>query len=124
MKDHGQQARASENIAGPVDFETPRPDLPVHFLNFRKPCWPWSFIISPDWRLSILCAGRWNVTAHSDFFAAFSPGYFCIILYCSLQLLLFASFLLYGSFLLNAAHIKQKLHIFSHIKLHLKTFLI
>ena len=31
MKDHGQQARASENFAGPVDFETPRPDLPVHF---------------------------------------------------------------------------------------------
>ena len=27
MKDHGQQARASENFAGPVDFETPRPDL-------------------------------------------------------------------------------------------------
>ena len=38
MKDHGQQARASENFAGPVDFETPRPDLPVHFLNFQKPC--------------------------------------------------------------------------------------
>ena len=30
LKDHGQQARASENFAGPVDFETPRPDLPVH----------------------------------------------------------------------------------------------
>ena len=44
MKDHGQQARVSENFAGPVDFETPRPaDLPVHFLNFQKP-WltrPW-----------------------------------------------------------------------------------
>ena len=39
MKDHGQQARASENFAGPVDFETPRPDLPAHFLNFHK---PWS----------------------------------------------------------------------------------
>ena len=37
MKDHGQQARASENFAGPVDFETPRPDLPVHFFNFQKP---------------------------------------------------------------------------------------
>ena len=37
MKDHGQQARASENFAGPLDFETPRPDLPVHFLNFHKP---------------------------------------------------------------------------------------
>ena len=37
MKDHGQQARASENFTGPVDFETPRPDLPVHFLNFQKP---------------------------------------------------------------------------------------
>ena len=37
MKDHGQQATASENFAGPVDFETPRPDLPVHFLNFQKP---------------------------------------------------------------------------------------
>ena len=35
MKDHGQQARASENFAGPVDFETPRPDLPVHFLNSK-----------------------------------------------------------------------------------------
>merc|ERR1719239_1335114 len=41
MKDHGQQARASENFAGPVDFETPRPDLPVHFLNFHK---PWLFL--------------------------------------------------------------------------------
>ena len=49
LKDLGQQARASENFAGPVDFETPRPDLPVHFLNFQKPCltsfqnfhWPW-----------------------------------------------------------------------------------
>ena len=29
MKDHGQQARASENFAEPVDFETPGPDLPV-----------------------------------------------------------------------------------------------
>ena len=48
MKDNGQQDRASENFAGPVDFETPRPDLPVHFLNFHKPCcWPWSFI-SPE----------------------------------------------------------------------------
>ena len=37
MKDHGQQARASENFAGPVDFERPRPDLPLHFLNFHKP---------------------------------------------------------------------------------------
>ena len=37
MKDHGQQARASENFAGPVDFETTRPDLPVHFLKFQKP---------------------------------------------------------------------------------------
>ena len=27
MKDHGQQARANENFAGPVDFETPRPDF-------------------------------------------------------------------------------------------------
>ena len=64
MKNHCQQARASENFAGPVDFETPRPDLPVRFLNFQKlwwcfkiyrpskislalACWPWSFI-SPD----------------------------------------------------------------------------
>ena len=31
MKDHGQQARVGENFAGPADFETPRPDLPVHF---------------------------------------------------------------------------------------------
>ena len=37
MNDHDQQARASENFAGPVDFETLRPDLPVHFLNFQKP---------------------------------------------------------------------------------------
>ena len=37
MKDHGQQARAIENFAGPVDFETRRPDLPVQFLNFQKP---------------------------------------------------------------------------------------
>ena len=37
MNDHGQQARASENFVGPVDFETPMPDLPVHFLNFQKP---------------------------------------------------------------------------------------
>ena len=37
MKDHGQQARASEIFAGPVDFKTPRLDLPVHFLNFQKP---------------------------------------------------------------------------------------
>ena len=74
MKDHGQQARTSENFAGPVDFETPRSDLPVHFLNFQKPwltksgrgvskytgparfslalaCWPWSFI-SPGYHHS------------------------------------------------------------------------
>ena len=37
MKDNGQPVRDSENFAGPVDFETPRPDLPVHFLNFQKP---------------------------------------------------------------------------------------
>ena len=30
MKDHSQEARASENFAGPLDFETPRTDLPVH----------------------------------------------------------------------------------------------
>ena len=38
MKDHGQQARASENFAGPVDldFETPRPDLPVHFFKLSE----------------------------------------------------------------------------------------
>ena len=36
MKDHDQQARASENFAGPVDFETPRPDLylPIFQLLF------------------------------------------------------------------------------------------
>ena len=45
MKDHGQQARASENLAGPVDFETPRPYLPVHFLNFHK---PWIYYMHPD----------------------------------------------------------------------------
>ena len=33
IKDHGQLARASENFAGPVDFETPRPDWPVQFLT-------------------------------------------------------------------------------------------
>ena len=37
MKDHGQHARASENFVRPVDFVTPRPDLPVNFLNFQKP---------------------------------------------------------------------------------------
>ena len=37
MKDHDQQVRASENFAVPVDFKTPRPDLPVHFFNFQKP---------------------------------------------------------------------------------------
>ena len=45
MKDHGQQARVSEHFAGPVDFETPRPDLPVHFLNFHKP-WPVGRVLS------------------------------------------------------------------------------
>ena len=29
MKNHDQQVRASEHFAGPVEFETPRPDLPV-----------------------------------------------------------------------------------------------
>ena len=33
MKDKGQLVRASENFAGPVDFETPRPDWPVQFLT-------------------------------------------------------------------------------------------
>ena len=47
MKDHGQQARASENFAGPVDFETPRPDLPVHFLNFQKPWLPSKIFTGP-----------------------------------------------------------------------------
>ena len=36
MKDHGQQASGGENFAGPVNFETPRADLPGHFLNFQK----------------------------------------------------------------------------------------
>ena len=36
MNDHGQQARASENFAGPVDFKTPRPDLPVHFFKLSE----------------------------------------------------------------------------------------
>ena len=56
MKDHGQQARASENYAGPVDFETPRPDLPVHFLSFQKPwltCWQLSFI-SPAYEAAVV----------------------------------------------------------------------
>ena len=51
MKDHGQQARASENFAGPVDFETPRPDWPGCFnstgpakFSLALACWPWSFI--------------------------------------------------------------------------------
>ena len=58
MKDHGQQARASENFAGPVDFETPRPDLPVHFLNFQKPwLWPWSFI-NPGGHESLMYAAE------------------------------------------------------------------
>ena len=34
MKGYGQQA--SEIFAGPVDFETPRPDLPVHFLKLSE----------------------------------------------------------------------------------------
>ena len=33
MKDHGQLTRASENFAGPVDYETLRPDWSVHFLK-------------------------------------------------------------------------------------------
>ena len=36
MKDHGQQARASENFAGPVDFETPRPSGLLAVV-FHKP---------------------------------------------------------------------------------------
>ena len=44
MKDHGQQARASEHFAGPVDSETPQTDLPVHFFKLSYACWPWSFI--------------------------------------------------------------------------------
>ena len=36
MKDHGQQARASENFAGPVDFERSRPDLPFHKPWFHQ----------------------------------------------------------------------------------------
>ena len=36
MKDHGQQARASENFAGPVDFETRRSDLPVLTVVFQN----------------------------------------------------------------------------------------
>ena len=56
MKDHGQQARASENFAGPVDFETLRPDCtgksgrggsksrgPEKF-SLDLACWPWPFI--------------------------------------------------------------------------------
>ena len=46
MKDQGKQARASENVAGPVDFETPRPDLPVHFLNCDK---PWLTVLCCMW---------------------------------------------------------------------------
>ena len=57
MKDHGQQARASENFAGRVDFETPRPvtraseslknvlaSLAVVFQNLQAQQnfhWPW-----------------------------------------------------------------------------------
>ena len=33
MKDHGQQARASENFAGPVDFEKLQAQQNFH--------WPW-----------------------------------------------------------------------------------
>ena len=33
MKDHGQQARACEHFAGPVDFETPQAQQNFH--------WPW-----------------------------------------------------------------------------------
>ena len=28
--------QASENFAGPVDFETHRPDLPVHFFKLSE----------------------------------------------------------------------------------------
>ena len=35
MKDHGQQARAGENVAGPVDFETPRP-IAIVLFYFQK----------------------------------------------------------------------------------------
>ena len=31
MKDYGHQARASENFAGPVDFETPRLETIVEY---------------------------------------------------------------------------------------------
>ena len=33
MKDHNHQARASENFAGTVDFETIWLDLPVHLTR-------------------------------------------------------------------------------------------
>ena len=54
MKDHRQQARASENFAGPLDIETSRPDLPVglHVLNFHKPCLQVATIMSRDTRKS------------------------------------------------------------------------
>ena len=65
MKDHDQQASASENFAGPIDFETPRPDLPVHFLNFQKPCLTYSSteisLLYPTltyWRVSSSPPGR------------------------------------------------------------------
>ena len=48
MIDYDQQARASENFAGPVDFETPQPDLPVHFLNFHKPWWDLEYFYWPS----------------------------------------------------------------------------
>ena len=38
MKDHDQQARASENFAGPVDFETPGVSKSTAQQNFP---WPW-----------------------------------------------------------------------------------
>ena len=41
MKDHGQEARANENFAEPVDFETPRQiwpwsDIPTHCVLLTR----------------------------------------------------------------------------------------
>ena len=51
MKDHGQQARASENFAGPVDLKH-HGQICQYIFKLSEalvhwPCWSWSFI-SPD----------------------------------------------------------------------------
>ena len=73
MKDHGQQARASEKFAGPVDFETPRSDFPVHLLNFQK---PWLTRASESFKhvLANLAVVFQNLQAQQNFHWPWSIG--------------------------------------------------